>query len=120
LTIKIKIATNYFHTITILAAITSSPHPWHLPLQHWILYDRPHRNTICNHPAAWFGQGRLIFGEIAPFLPCEFFYTAAFHVRKPGRWDFSEGEFIFQSIPLPLFPVNHKLSFPIALRYVVG
>jgi hypothetical protein len=55
-----KIASQYFHTMRISAAATASPRAWQIPLQHWVRYNRPHRNIACDHPAAWFGQIRRI------------------------------------------------------------
>jgi len=73
---KNKIATLFHHTMTISAAATASPRSRQIPSQHRVRGDLPHRNIVCDHPATWFGQIRRISREIAPFLPCNFCYTA--------------------------------------------
>jgi hypothetical protein len=97
----------YFRTMTISAAATTTPRSWRIPSQHWVRHDCPHRNTTHDPPVAWFGQICFIFGEIAPSLQCKIFYTAAFHDWKPGRWVFSLGKLNVKAAPLKLLAVNH-------------
>ena len=74
---KDKIATLFHRTMTIsAAAAAASPQSQRIPSQHWVRCNGPHRNITCDHPAAWFGQISRISREIAPFLSCNFCYTA--------------------------------------------
>ncbi len=73
---KNKNVSQYFPTMRI-STTTASPPAWQIPSQHRVRCDRPHRNTMCNHPVAWFSQISCIFREIALFLQCEFCYKAA-------------------------------------------
>jgi hypothetical protein len=64
------------------ATATASPRLREILVQHRICHVYRHRNIACDRPPAWFGQIRIIFLEIAPFLVCEFCYMAAI---KTGR-----------------------------------